>query len=91
MFKFVKQALTNKHRVPTVEKKEPCAFVPPSIFKIRPARLNLVKEAYAKRRLIVSRFLVLITGIININGNKIISRNNQAIKKGRKSNCKDLI
>ena len=42
MFKFVKQALENRHRVPSVEKKEPCAFVRPSIFKIRPARLNLV-------------------------------------------------
>lgn len=77
MFKFVKQALANRHRVPTVEKKEPGAFVRPSIFKIRLARLNLVKGAYAKRRLIVTRFLVLITGIININGNKIISRNNE--------------
>lgn len=41
MFKFVKQALANMHRVPTVEKKEPFAFVALSIFKIRPARLNL--------------------------------------------------
>ena len=42
MFKFVKQALANRHRVPTGKKKEPCAFVRPSIFKIRPARMNLV-------------------------------------------------
>ena len=42
MFKFVKQVLANMYRVPTVEKKEPCAFVRPSIFKIRPARMNLV-------------------------------------------------